>query len=634
MIIIDNVHVLRSRDQELLNNVSQFDSVIDTLPYEVKAAKNGQPNLYVKKEDKLQAIHSQYDPGVEAEKFVGQFLSDELEEYEHIFFYGLGMGYHVDAFMRRFPEKSFTIYEPDGCLFYHYLSQRKLNDLPLHRLKKIYVEFTPDFLGHHLQDFLKTVQEKVFFVVLPSYERIYKEQYERFFNEFRNAVSNTRSSLHVNIAFEKRWVINSYSNFPHVLKTANILSSKRHVFENKPAIIVSAGPSLEDEIEQLRKIKEQGIAYIFAVGSSIKALLKNNIYPDAVCSYDPQHNTVETYTQIVEENITDIPLVYGTSVGFETVATYPGPKLHMVTNQDTVASLYLKQDSGQPVSTVSDAPSIAVVTLEMLYKLGANPIILVGQNFAYKNNQFYASGIDYQTPSQQRPTVLSEVEAKGAIEVEDVKGDLVYTNNGFNRMRIQMEAYTSLFTDREIINTTQGGAKIANTTFALLEDLMENRLKERIVDSNWYEAPYENTYNLEFSENQRHNMEAELKRFYERMHKLVQVIQDLKQLLDHKDEKRLLQIYPVFDKEYKRFMKNKFFETILLPMNRVEHEILARNVTAIRFETDVFLKSRKIIDIFGHFIYQCQREINMMEPLIQLVHNAIHEAQDNLTKAK
>lgn len=623
MILIDNVQVLRTRDQQLLNNVSQYDSVIQSLPYEVTKAKNGLPNLLVTKEEKAQAIHSQYDPTLEAEKFVSQFVSDELDEYEHVFFFGLGMGYHVEAFMNRFPEKKFTIYEPDGCLFYHYLSHRNLNDLPLHRLNRIYVEFAPEFLNHHLQDFIKTTQDKVFFIVLPSYERIYKTNYSRFFTEFRQVVGDMRSSLHVNLAFEKRWILNSIVTLPQSLSTPNILQVKKPLFQNKPALIVSAGPSLEEEIEQLRYIKEHGLAYIFAVGSAIKALLKHNLYPDAVCSYDPQHNTVETYTQIIQENIRDIPLVYGTSVGFETVENYPGPKLHMITNQDTIAPLYLREKNGQSLEMVSDAPSIAVVTLEMLHKLGANPIIFVGQNFAYKNNQFYSSGIDYQTPTQQRPTNLSEWEIKGAIQVEGVDGSLVYTNKSFDRMRQQMEAYTARFGDREIINTTRGGAKIAYTTFTELERIVSERLKDRVVEAGWYDSTQETIYDLSYAENQCLIMDTELKHFYERMHKLVQLIQDLKQLLDHKDEKRLLQIFPLFDKEFKKFTKNKIFETMLLPMNRVEHEMLKRNVTTVRFEQDVMIKSKKLINLFGPFLLRCQQEMNIVDPLIQLVHKSI-----------
>lgn len=59
-------------------------------------------------------------------------------------------------------------------------------------------------------------------------------------------------------------------------------------FEGKPAIIVAAGPSLSEEFEHLKFIKENGLAYIFSVGSAINALIEHGIYPDAACTYDPK----------------------------------------------------------------------------------------------------------------------------------------------------------------------------------------------------------------------------------------------------------------------------------------------------------------------------------------------------------
>jgi len=38
------------------------------------------------------------------------------------------------------------------------------------------------------------------------------------------------------------------------------------MFKDKPAILVSAGPSLDYEIENLRYIKENGLAYISQSG--------------------------------------------------------------------------------------------------------------------------------------------------------------------------------------------------------------------------------------------------------------------------------------------------------------------------------------------------------------------------------
>ena len=55
--------------------------------------------------------------------------------------------------------------------------------------------------------------------------------------------------------------------------------------------------------------------------------------------------TKKVFARITEEQITHIPLIFGSSVGHEVLANYPGKhKLHMITSQDTISSYLLKLD--------------------------------------------------------------------------------------------------------------------------------------------------------------------------------------------------------------------------------------------------------------------------------------------------
>lgn len=159
-------------------------------------------------------------------------------------------------------------------------------------------------------------------------------------------------------------------NFGEVLNTPNILLEKKGEFKDKPAIIVAAGPSLNEEIENIRYIKENGLAYIFSVGSAVNTLVYHNIYPDAATTYDPGKFNQNVFTKIKEKEIKDIPMVFGSSVGYETLLNYPGKKYHMITSQDSVSNYYLRNENNKPIDMVYDAPTIAVVTLQLLYELG------------------------------------------------------------------------------------------------------------------------------------------------------------------------------------------------------------------------------------------------------------------------
>ena len=160
--------------------------------------------------------------------------------------------------------------------------------------------------------------------------------------------------------------LNSIRNFKYLLTTPNILREKDQ-FKGIPALIVAAGPSLLDEIENIREIKDKGLAYIFSAGSGLVPLLNNGIYPDAATSYDPnQFNGV--YKQVFEKKITSIPLIFGSTVGIS-LQKYPGPMAHMLNSQDTVAPYYLRLKNGEASQKIYDSTTISVVLVQLLKHL-------------------------------------------------------------------------------------------------------------------------------------------------------------------------------------------------------------------------------------------------------------------------
>lgn len=205
-------------------------------------AKKGPLTLMIGEAASPAYLHSQYDPLNEAERFVRQY--EDLSGYEHIFFYGVGLGYHVKALLDRHPDLSFSLYEPQPEIMYCWLSNDDLEQYPLKRLKNIFVEADDADRQQVLINFANQVNGKVLLVVWPAYERLFREQYQQFLRDFKEKVSDRRSALHVNLAFEKRWTINSMLNLKHTLQTPNILHDvdKAH-FKDKPAILVAAGLS-------------------------------------------------------------------------------------------------------------------------------------------------------------------------------------------------------------------------------------------------------------------------------------------------------------------------------------------------------------------------------------------------------
>jgi len=615
MILVDNRNVLRIKDRNLLNKLSVIENSDPTGNVIVELAKTGVPTLKIAIDGRTQYVHSKYDPEKDAERFVSKF---DNETYKHVLFVGTGLGYHIKKFMEVHPNTKFSIYEPDEEVLFTYLKHEKLGALPVQNLAQIFTGTDTDNITNKMQQLLQSSSGILQIITLPIYERIYGAQIDTIMKETLETLKDKRSSLATNYTFQERWTINSIKNFPTVLKTPNILHDiDKTVFEGKPAIIVAAGPSLNLEFEHLRYIKDNGLAYIFSVGSAINALIEHGIYPDAACTYDPTERNQLVIQRIKDENITKIPLVFGSSVGFETLEDYPGKMLHMITSQDTIAPQLL--DTKQAIDTVMDAPSIAVVTFQLLNKLQCDPIILVGQNLGFQDNKRYAAGIDYDFVENE----LSEEEKKETLTVKDVYGNDIQTNDGFNRMRQQLELHIGVAIGREVINTTTGGAHIGGTKFIPMKELISNKFKSKVVYQGWVDKT--NGYDIEVTRNKLRMISLSEKACRVVWENSFNQLKRINTAIRLRQSKNMENHFTEFDREFDKLKQNSFYKNFLEPMVRVQNGILSEESQRVRFEKDGLKKAEAIVHAFTSFLVSVFKQLEFVRPYFEEMIERIEE---------
>ncbi len=615
MITTDNIIEVKRISAGLWDYLKALQGRLADSPVRVVPSRSGLPTITVDRDGTDYYVHSKYDPAQEAEGMVEQFDPAEVENYEHVFFYGVGLGYHVEAFMKRFPKHFFSLYEPSPQAFCHYLSERQFNNLPLKRMKNLFIENQPEDTETNAQRFFEKTHEQLMFVTLPSYERVFSEDMERFKKHFVDIVHRVRSNRYTCLNYEKRWIVNSMFNFGVNLNSRSIFLGDQELFRNKPALLVSAGPSLEEELERVRSIKEQKLAYIFSVGSAIKALVAHDIHPHATLTMDPNAITQYTFEDYQEKGIDSIPLIYGTSVGFETLQTYPGPLLHMVMDKDTISQNFLRNSDSGGLSVAHDAPTVAITSFELLARLGCNPIILVGQNFAFLGDENYSRSIRYI--HEGRDHKATEAELAGTMTVEDVDGNMISTTNGFYLSRQVMENVIKWFPETRVINTTRGGAKIAGTTYMPLAELLGGELESAVVQDDWMESRKANGYDPDHMVRRDKELYAAYEEFLQLFEKISKILQRISEQVNFKRPKQLEASFARFDRCFARIRKNDFFVMFILPMNMVEEVILQNKLTHIWVETDIAEKGRSIVQLFGKYFGDCQRDLEMIKPLYE-----------------
>ncbi|MFB5085897.1 DUF115 domain-containing protein [Psychrobacillus sp. PGGUH221] len=574
-------------------------------------SKNGLPIIEAIVEGKPILLHSKYDPIKEAERIIESF-KDKIESADHILFYGAGMGYVVRAFFERYPNKLASVYEPFEEVANLCMQNKAKSKFPSEYLNNYVVEIAEKTMEESLLVFEGAMQHRFEIIVLPSYERWQTENLKKFIEAFKKQVDNKQVNVVASNIFSRRWTINALMNLPKTFEHPNLLVEKKKYFEGKPVLLVSAGPSLSEEIDNIKKIKENGLAYILAVGSANKALVQEGILPDAVCTYDPQSHNHTVFKELYERGIDTVPMIYGSTVGFETLEFYQGPKLYFPTSQDGLTTNF--HNDKQIV--VNDATTIAIVTLQLLTIMEVSKIILVGQNFAFKKNQFYAKGINRYDKEKKEVTdnSIQKDDLIKTFEVKDVQGDQVLTNSSFNRMKENMEIYLKQITI-PVINTTNGGAAIEGTTYLSLQQLLEKELLEKVVVDDWWKttlseksSPLDKAYMKKYSK--------AFEQFVQQDKELEKHLNDFQHSLENLKVSQIQRRLEKFDELFQKYHQNTFYLTTILPIAQIAFEKLKAETQLIRTMGASKEKAKKVIQVYNVYRANCRAIYRDVAPIV------------------
>lgn len=238
----------------------------------------------------------------------------------------------------------------------------------------------------------------------------------------------------------------------------------------RPAIIVGAGPSLEDDLEALGQIR--GRAMVIAASSAAGALARGGVVPHAWCCAEQRG---EASTELRATYTPGAWLVPGTHCHAAFWELDPARTIPLVMATTGIGS-FLSRTYGLP--SLSTGGSVTTVCFALARQLGADPIILVGQDcgmvdlertHAPGRSAAHAAGVAEQLASVRDLGVITKAPAWGGVGT-------VWTTPALRTFRqwFEQEART-----RRVINTSRRGARIVGTHEILLETL---RLDEQDLD--------------------------------------------------------------------------------------------------------------------------------------------------------
>ncbi len=459
-----NLTILAKRDPNLANRIAIAPI---TGRYKIlKSQRSDQMYNIIDLKTKLYH-YNQYDPyiGVKMDIEKMGILLPNLAV-----FFGFGLGYHVSEYLSKYPNATVLVIEEDLEIIKTVFSLVNFSQVLNYKNFHVVSGLTPIQMYPYLFNF---------------FNQSHLLQFLSSINMVQNSISVSGNKVfYVNILKMLKEAVTNvlalYGNDPHdsligiqmtLRNLATIVDNPgiaelKDKFKGKPGIVVSTGPSLNKNVEFLKGLDNKAV--IVAPDATVKVLLKRGIKPaHMVTSLERVVATSKLFEGLTEEDVKDSYLSACPVVVPETYANFPGEKIIVYRNFATFKWIDI------PKGILDIGPSAGNMAFKVLEWLGCDPIILIGQDLAFTDDEkTHAEGTHY---GEKAESYL----ARGTIAVPGNYQETVKTSQTFSQFLRHYERDVLAYKGK-VINATEGGAKIEGTTLMTFQEAIAKYVNDDI----------------------------------------------------------------------------------------------------------------------------------------------------------
>jgi hypothetical protein len=385
--------------------------------------------------------------------------------------------------------------------------------------------------------------------------------------------------------FRRDWIRNSMYHMAEMLSSPSIKEFYK-VYKNTTAVIIASGPSLQADIEWVKRMKPH--ALIISAGSSIQALIKNGIQPHVATLLD---GGVINNKVFADPATLLAPFLFVSSSYYGISDKKANQKFHAVIKNDEVAQYYLGIDKN--VAEIIPTSTVTGTAIQAAVWLGAKRIVMMGQDLSFPEKKYYADGVGHSEDN-----VLDAMVENSEHKVLNVQGSYNATTAAFMSMKDGLENLISSLRDIEFINSTRNGAVIEGTLWKPIEDVYK-LVAEEIIDQNVMVDLFDKNdflQEIEAIENVKDRISSTLRDFpeiikeFKTLKKLFSDIRELSRTNPLKCQRKIEKIEQVWGAVVNRPWFESLIET-LLPIELQEYD---RELPSIVLEKNLVQKCNLI----------------------------------------
>ena len=457
------VNLYRKNMAVLKNRAPVYADWVEVSPpdlsLELLQTPSGLPNLRIKKDGGRDFIL--YDPRDPMEPERAKAKSVNLRPGQASLIFGLGLGYNVAALAETWADGHVLfVVEENPALVKLALGLVDLSG-PLAAKALVFIQPDDGLLERLRAKFgLKYRQGQLDILIDKGCQKYFSPGFRDKADWFRRTLQSQAHSSSVWVQTAARVVENEITNLPLTLLSPGV-SNLKNALAKTPAIVVSAGPSLKTWAHLLTQAR--GRAVIIAAAPVLRVLLAYDVKPDLVGILDYGSADDEVLQDVYDSGV---PLVFLEQTLPRDIREYQGRLVSIMQSQGPVRIWlgHLLPDRDH----WSVGGNVGSFCLDLALYLGADPIILVGQDLSYPDRTSHSEGVTGRKNFHGPAAIHNQV------WLESVGGGRVLSNMTLASFLDEFNQTVARTSGRTFINTSMQGARIKGAREMSLSQALES----------------------------------------------------------------------------------------------------------------------------------------------------------------
>lgn len=413
-----------------------------------------------------------YENPVKDVKEALENIEKEYKRYPIMYFYGLGNGIFYKALLKNETHQKIVVVEPEVEIIYAVLN---LVDLSQELLSERLIIFFSEFTTY--SQFYYIVSKPEFTPYAKTYNlHVHTRFYDDFNDDiikinknFAKAVSqtvivhgNSIDDMLIGIKHHIEHIPEMVSNYCYTK-----LIKKRHKLIDT-AIVVSTGPSLDKQLDTLKKFAPY--VTVISLDASYPILLKHGIKPDYVTSIERVEATASFFKHKNKKFDENIYFIVASLTHGQTVKNILPRRLVLTMRPHQGEMAFNMPKYGY----LGAGHSTANQAYQLAYVLGHKNIVLIGQDLAFApDGKSHATGHAFAQADEYLYTVAYGGEGE------------VRTTYVWDKFKNQFESDIEHSSKKDVItyNCTEGGARILGSIEKPFLETMQELCKDKKTKS-------------------------------------------------------------------------------------------------------------------------------------------------------